>query len=352
MSQILIINLGSASSKVAVFNNKVCVAEELLQHDISITQLSLLEQETYRVKSIESFLYENNISLNTINAIACRGGLLKPIVGGTYFINQTMYNDLRTFKYGVHASNLSGVIGFKLSQKLNIPSYVVDPVVVDELMDIARITGVKDIQRKSIFHALNQKAVAREYAQSIKKSYDQVNVVVAHMGGGITIGAHKQGKVIDVNDGLLGEGPLSPERAGNLPNDALYHWAYQQNLTPKELNNILSKESGLIALCGSNNIKQLIQEYEKNQEIHLAIDAMIYQIAKQIGERAVSLKGSIDQIILTGGIAKSELITKKLSDYVNWIAPMTVYPGEKEMESLAIRVDDVINKKEQVKNYS
>ncbi|KOR13590.1 butyrate kinase [Staphylococcus carnosus] len=352
MAQILVINLGSTSSKIAVFNNQICIAEELLQHDISITQLSLLEQESYRVKSIEAFLSGNNISLKTLSAIACRGGLLKPIVGGTYYINQNMYNDLRSFKYGVHASNLSGIIGFKLSQKLKIPSFVVDPVVVDELIDIARVTGIKDIQRKSVFHALNQKPVAREYAMSIKRNYNQVNVIVAHMGGGITVGAHNNGKVIDVNDGLLGEGPLSPERAGSLPNDTLYKWAHHQQLLPNQLNNILSKESGLIALCGSNDLKQLIQEYNENQKIRLAIDAMIYQTAKLIGERAVTLKGSIDQIILTGGIAKSDFITKKIDEYVNWIAPITVYPGEKEMESLAIRVDDVINKKEQAKIYS
>lgn len=352
MTQILVINLGSTSSKVAIYNNQQCVAEASLQHDIQITQLSLLQQENHRVQAIEVFLADHNIALNEIDAIACRGGLLKPISGGTYAINYKIYDDLRKFKYGTHASNLSGIIGFKLAQKLNIPSFIVDPVVVDEMIDIAKLTGVKAIQRKSIFHALNQKAVARKYAESVNKNYSQVNVIVAHLGGGITIGAHQYGKVVDVNDGLLGEGPFSPERSGSLPNDSLYQWAHHHQFTPTELNHILSKQSGLIALCGSNNLKALIQMYHENENIHLAIDTMIYQIAKQIGEKAIIFKGEIDQIILTGGLANSSLITNRITEYVDWIAPVSVYPGEKEMETLALRVDDVMNNKEHAKNYS
>lgn len=352
MTQVLVINLGSTSSKVAIYNQQHCIAEALLQHDIQITQLSLLQQEAHRVQAIEAFLAEHDIALNEIDAIACRGGLLKPISGGTYAINYKMYDDLRKFKYGTHASNLSGIIGFKLAQKFDIPAFIVDPVVVDEMIDIAKLTGVKAIQRKSVFHALNQKAVARQYAESVNKTYTQVNVIVAHMGGGITIGAHQYGKVVDVNDGLLGEGPLSPERSGSLPNDSLYQWAHSHQYSLAEMNHILSKESGLIALCGSNNLRALIEKYHENEIIHLAIDTMIYQIAKQIGEKAIIFKGKVDQIILTGGLANSSLLTDHITEYVDWIAPVSVFPGEKEMETLALRVNDVMNNKEQVNNYS
>ncbi|MCD8915058.1 butyrate kinase [Staphylococcus simulans] len=352
MTNILVINLGSTSSKIAFFKNKQCAAIETIQHDITITQKPLLEQEPYRIEAIKAFIEASTPGLNSIDAIACRGGLLKPIAGGTYAVNKAMYDDLRHFKYGVHASNLSGIIGYNLGHTLNVPVYIVDPVVVDELVDIARMTGIKGIHRRSVFHALNQKAVARKFAQSQNKKYDEVNVIVAHMGGGITIGAHLQGKVADVNEGLYGEGPLSPERAGSIPNDLLYQFGHTHHYSPEELNHFISKQAGIMSLYETNNIQALVKRYEQDSEVRLILDTMIYQIAKAIGERAVIFKGRTDQIILTGGIAYSSLITNKIAEYTNWIAPVTVYPGELEMESLANRVYETVNLQESVKQYS
>lgn len=352
MVKILVINLGSTSSKIAIFENKICKCEAVIQHDLAITQLPLLDQESHRIQAIESFIKASDYEFENFDAIACRGGLLKPINGGTYEINQAMYHDLKSFNYGKHASNLSGIIGFKLSKLLNIRAYTVDPVVVDEMMDIARITGIKDIYRRSVFHALNQKAVAAEFANSINKDYNHINVIVAHMGGGITIGAHQKGRVIDVNEGLLGEGPFSPERSGSIPNDLLYQFGYEKKMTPKQMNQFLSKSSGMLSLCDTNDIKLLINRYDQDKKIQLMLDSMLYQVAKAIGERAITLKGQVDQIILTGGMAHSQFITDKISSYTDWISPITVYPGEKEMLALAERVTNVINKQEQPKIYS
>lgn len=352
MVNILVINLGSTSSKIAIFENKICKNEQVIQHEIEVTQLPLLDQESHRIQAIETFVKSSKYTFENFDAIACRGGLLKPISGGTYEINQTMYHDLRSFKYGMHASNLSGIIGYKLSKKLKIKAFIVDPVVVDELMDIARITGIKGINRRSVFHALNQKAVATEFANSINKDYNHINVIVAHMGGGITIGAHQKGKVIDVNEGLLGEGPFSPERAGTIPNDLLYQMGYEKKLTPIQMNQLLSKTSGMLSLCNTNDIKLLTKLYMSDTKVQVMLDAMIYQVAKAIGERAIALKGKIDRIILTGGMAYSQLITNQIMSYTDWICPTTVYPGEKEMTALAERVTNVMTKQEQPKIYS
>lgn len=352
MTNILVINLGSTTSKVGFFQNETCVSIETIQHDLNISQKPLLEQQSYRIDTIKSFIEANTPGMESIDAIACRGGLLKPIAGGTYQVNTKMYEDLTSFKYGEHASNLSGIIGYKLGALLKVPVFIVDPVVVDELMDIARITGIKGIQRRSVFHALNQKAVARQYAKSIHSTYDKVNVIVVHMGGGITVGAHKHGKVVDVNEGLYGEGPMSPERAGSIPNELLYEFGMQHQFSLEQLKHFISKQAGIINLCSTNSIKQLVEQYESNTEIKLILDSMIYQIAKTIGERAVVFKGDIDQIIITGGIAYSPLITSKIQAYVEWIAPVSVYPGELEMEALATQVYEAVHLREEVKIYS
>ena len=246
MKNILVLNLGSTSSKVAVFTDYEMLYEDVIRHDMNVTNLPLIDQVPYRLESIKNSMNQHNVSLQAIDAIACRGGVLKPIQGGTYLINEKMLEDLKMFKYGFHASNLSGLIGYELSKKFKIKAYIVDPVVVDELIPEARITGIKGIERKSIFHALNQKSVAKQYAEDNNKVYDDINVIVAHLGGGISVGAHKKGRVVEVNDGLLGEGPFSPERAGSIPNDALIKWVKENNFTVEVANNQLSKSSGLL----------------------------------------------------------------------------------------------------------
>ncbi|SUM36602.1 butyrate kinase [Mammaliicoccus fleurettii] len=263
-----------------------------------------------------------------------------------------MYHDLKSFKYGFHASNLSGVIGYELSQELNIDSYIVDPVVVDELIPEARITGIKGIERRSIFHALNQKSVAKQYADGIGKNYEDINVIVAHLGGGISIGAHRKGRVIEVNDGLLGEGPLSPERAGSIPNDALLKWAIDHDYNSIEANNELSKNSGLLSYFGTNDclkVEQLMENGDKAAK--LVLDAMCYQISKSIGSCAVVLEGQVDQIIITGGLSYSKYIINKVKQYVSWLQNVTIYEGEKEMHALNVGVLDLFYGKISTKSY-
>ncbi|MGP5093745.1 butyrate kinase [Staphylococcus equorum] len=353
MSQILVLNLGSTSSKVAIYTDAYCNYNETIRHDFEITSLNLIEQIKHRRFEIEHFVKKvADVNFSDFDGIACRGGLLKPIRGGVYTINETMYNDLRTFKYGNHASNLSGVIGYELSQDLQIPVFTIDPVVVDELMDIARVTGIKGIKRRCIFHALNQKAVASLYANTSNKTYKQVNVIVAHMGGGITVGAHKQGLVVDVNVGLLGEGPFSPERAGSIPNDLLYKYGYKRNFTPQEMNHFLSKKGGFVNMFNTNDLKGLSHKYESDNDVKLAFDALAYQVAKAIGERAIVFKGNVDQVILTGGLSYNKTLTSLIQSYVDWIAPVTIYPGEKEMDALATRTSLVLEGIESAKVYS
>lgn len=352
MKKILVLNLGSTSSKVAVFDNYDMLFEDVIRHDIEQTNLPLIEQVPFRLESIKNSLNQHHISLQAIDAIACRGGVLKPIQGGTYLVNNIMYQDLKSFKYGFHASNLSGIIGYTFAKELNIQTYIVDPVVVDELIPEARITGIKGIERRSIFHALNQKSVAKQYATDIGKEYEDINVIVAHLGGGISVGAHKKGRVIEVNDGLLGEGPFSPERAGSIPNDALIKWVIDHNLNAKEANNELSKNSGLLSYFGTNDCRKVEEMMENGDKTaKLVLDAMCYQIAKSIGSCAVVLEGKIDQIIITGGLSYSKYITNKVKQYVSWLQNVTIYEGEKEMYSLNIGVLDLLHGKISTKSY-
>lgn len=353
MTRILVLNLGSTSSKIAVYKAHQCMWYDTIRHDIQLTNIPLLEQKPLRLKEIiYSLNLTSDYTIKNFDAIACRGGLLKPMQGGVYHINNEMYEDLKAFKYGVHASNLSGMIGYELGIEMNIPAFIIDPVVVDELFDIAKVTGLKNIKRRSIFHALNQKAVARLYASSIQQAYEDVNVIVAHMGGGITIGAHKNGQVVDVNDGLLGEGPFSPERAGSLPNDQLYEFGYKHKFTPEEMNHFLSKKGGFISMFKTNDLKLLSDKYDSNSEVKLAFDALAYQVSNAIGARSIIFRGQVDQIILTGGLSYNKLLVQKIISFVDWIAPVTIYPGEKEMDTLALRTSNVLDGKEKVKAYS
>lgn len=352
MKKILVLNLGSTSSKVSVFTNYDMLFEDVIRHNIEQTNLPLIDQVPIRLESIKKSLEQHQISLQAIDAIACRGGVLKPVEGGTYLINDMMYHDLKTFKYGFHASNLSGVIGYELSQELNIHSYIVDPVVVDELIPDARITGIKGIERRSIFHALNHKSVAKQYASEIGKKYEDINVIVAHLGGGISVGAHRKGRVIDVNDGLLGEGPFSPERAGSIPNDALIKWVIDHDFTVIEANNELSKHSGLLSYFGTNDFIKVEEMMANGDETaKLVLDAMCYQISKSIGSCAVVLEGQVDQIILTGGLSYSKYLINKVKRYVSWLQNVTIYEGEKEMHALNVGVMDLLHGKISTKSY-
>ncbi|MEJ7540708.1 butyrate kinase [Staphylococcus intermedius] len=351
MTTALVLNLGSTSSKYAIYENDQCRVNENINHGETILNQPLINQEPLRQQMIETAIASQGYALNQIDVIACRGGLLKPLEGGTYAVNKAMYDDLKSFKYGAHASNLSGMIGYQLGLKYQIPVFTTDPVVVDELIDEVRHTGVPSIQRRSIFHALNQKAMARRYASLVNRSYEDINVIVIHMGGGISIGAHEKGRVIDVNEALYGEGPMAMDRSGSIPNDLIVQYMEKHQLSAEQMKVQMSRESGLKAYFHSTDLREIMVNYEQDNKVKLLIDSMVIQIAKAIGERATILKGHVDQIIFTGGMSHSVQLMEKIANYVEWIAPISVYPGEHELITLAERAQLALNEQIKIQIY-
>ncbi|KAA1040139.1 butyrate kinase [Macrococcus equipercicus] len=351
MAHILTLNLGSTSSKIALFDDHTCVITETLRHTVEEVSGTVEEQTAFRLQVVNNFLQNHHIE--TFDAIAARGGLLKPISGGTYLINEAMTKDLLASKYGSHASNISTLLGGQLSKAYNKPAYIVDPVVVDEMSPMAKMTGLKFMERRSIFHALNQKAVARNYAERINRSYEELNLIVAHLGGGITVGTHAGGRVVDVNDGLSGEGPFSPERAGSLPANQLARHVIESQLTIDDVAKLLSKRGGFVSHFGTTDAIAVEQRaLQGDAAAVLAYEAMAYQISKSIAAASVYFNGSADQIIMTGGLAYSNRLVNMITERVQFIAGVTVMPGEKEMEALTAGVLRVLNKEEQPKVYA
>lgn len=350
--KILVLNLGSTSTKVAYFENTQEVSNETLRHTTSQVRLPLLEQIPFRLKLIHEFLDENQIDLKTIDSISARGGLLKPIDGGTYGVNRLMLDELTGFTNGDHASNLSAIIAHELGREYNIQATITDPVVVDELIDEVRMTGIKEISRSSIFHALNQKAVARNFAKKIGRDYTDINVIVVHMGGGITVGAHAHGRVIDVNDGLYGDGPMSPTRSGALPNRAFAKYILDNRLTLDEISTVISKQGGFISLKGTEDALKIEEEaLDGNQYSQHIYHSLSVQVAKEIGSRAAILKGDIDAILFTGGLAYSKYLIELIRPYVEFLGDIDVYPGEEEMQALAEGAYRVLTGEERLKEY-
>lgn len=335
MAFILVLNLGSTSSKIAVYQSEKCLYEENLIHDAVILSRPVFEQINERQTSIEQTLENNDFQIKDIDMIACRGGLLKPIKGGTYVVNDMTYDDLLDGKYGKHAANLSGIIGYQIGKAYDIPVYTTDPVVIDELIDEVRLTGIPGIKRKSIFHALNHKAVARRYANKVNKSYHDLNLIVAHLGGGVSIAAHHHGEVIDVNDALYGEGPMALTRSGTIPNDLLLKFTEDNHYSVNDMKDYITRHAGIQAYTQSTDFKSIMSQYEKQKNVTLLIDAFIIQISKAIAERAAVLKGQVDQILLTGGLSYSKPFVNLISEHTEWIAPVTVFAGEYEMVTLA-----------------
>ncbi len=334
--KILVINPGSTSTKVAVYEDEKSVWMTGAHHPVD--ELSafhhVTEQFAYRRDFILKRLEEAGIPLR-FDAVIGRGGLLKPLRGGVYAVNDKMKQDLRDTNLE-HASNLGAIIADEIARKCNCPAYIADPVVVDELRPEARLTGVPGIERKSIFHALNQKAVARKYAASIGKKYEELNLIVVHLGGGISVGAHRKGKVIDVNNALNGEGPFSPERAGTIPAGQLVDLCFSGKYDARQVRKMLSGKGGIMALLGTNDMVSIEHELEAgNKEVMKVVDAMDYTIAKQIGSMYVSLLGQVDAIILTGGIAYCKYCVDQLKQQTEYLAPVVVMPGEDELGSLA-----------------
>ena len=354
--KILIINPGSTSTKIGVFEDETQVMEATLRHSTEeIAQYaSIIDQKDFRKDVILNALAENAIDLKSIDVVVGRGGLLKPIPGGTYATSDALIEDLKIGKQGQHASNLGGILAKEIAAEIgaNIPSFIVDPVVVDELAPVARFSGHPEMPRISIFHALNQKAVAKRYAKETGKAYEDLNLIVVHMGGGVSVGAHKNGKVIDVANALDGDGPFSPERTGGLPSGSLVRLCFSGKYTEKEVSKMICGNGGFNAYLGTNDMRDVVKLAEEGNETAQAVmDAFHYQLCKEIGAMSVVLGGKVDQIILTGGIAYSAKTQADMKNAVEWIAPVTVYPGEDELLALAQGALRVMNGEEEAKVY-
>ena len=353
-NNLLIINPGSTSTKIGVFQGGKELFQETLRHssDEIAKYDTIFNQMDFRKNIIINVLKEKNFDLNSLAAIVGRGGMLKPMESGTYKVNDRMLEDLKIGVQGEHASNLGGMLANKIAGELNIPAFIVDPVVVDELDDVARVSGVPELPRVSKFHALNQKAVAKRYAKENEKKYEDLNLIVVHMGGGVSVGAHKDGRVIEVNNALDGEGPFSPERAGTVPVGALIKMCYSGEFTEKEVYAKIVGKGGYVAYLNTNDARdvlKLVSEGDKNAELYF--NAFIYQVSKAVGEMSTVLKGKVDRIILTGGIAYSEKVVEELRKRIGWISEITVYPGEDELLALAEGALRVLNGEEEVKEY-
>lgn len=349
----LIINPGSTSTKIAVFEDEEMLFDKTLRHSVEeISQYeTIFDQKQFRKDIIMECLKEQDFDVKTLDMVVGRGGLVKPIPGGTYKVSDALIEDLKIGPQGQHASNLGGVLAREIADEIGKPSFIVDPVAVDELQPVARISGIPDIQRNSIFHPLNQKAMARRYAKENGKRYEDINVIVAHMGGGVSVGAHEKGRVIEVSNALEGDGAFSPERAGGLPVGSLVRLCYSGKYTEKEMYKRLVGGGGFTAYLGSNDMVEITKKAETDDNARLIVDAFIYQIAKDIGSRAAVLKGKVDAIILTGGIAYGKTVTDAIAKYVDWIAPVVVYPGEDELLALAQGGLRVLNGEEEAKDY-
>ena len=367
---ILVINPGSTSDEISFYHGRKLVFHKTVRY--SPTDLKPYEgkkitsQYEMRLKLALDTLKENNISLKEIGAVIGRGGLVKPIEGGVYKVNANLLKDLKNGVMGDHSSNLGGIIADKIASMCKCPSFIADPVVVDEMEDIARYSGMPENPRISILHALNQKKVARHAARQFGKQYRDCNLIVVHGGGGISVGAHRGGRIIDVNNALNGDGPFTPQRSGGVPAGGLVKMCFSGKYTMSEINLKLKGKGGLMAYTGTSDMIAL-EKYIQTGEImpnrgldgnkitrkkaREAVEAMVYQMAKEVGSLAVIFEGKIDSIILTGGLGYDEVVVPFFKKMVSWIAPVMVYPGGDEMSALRIAAQSAMSHPKTVKEY-
>ena len=350
--RILVINPGSTSTKIGVYEDEQLLFDKTLRHSAEdIAQFkTIAAQKDWRRDLVMRALREQGIDARTLSAVSGRGGLLRPIRGGTYAVNDNMVTDCTIGIQGQHASNLGGLIAREIGDELGIPSYIVDPVVIDEMADVARYAGHPLFQRVSIFHALNQKAVAKRFAKEQGKKYEELNLIVAHLGGGISASVHRHGEIIDsVGDD---DGQFSPERSGCVPSLGLIKLCYSGKYTYEEMRKKIRGRGGMYAHLGTSDcrvIEQMIRDGDRHAD--LIFQAQAYQIAKAIGLLSIVLKGDCDAIILTGGVANSKMLTERVEDYVKFIAPVCVMPGENEMEALALGGMRILQGEENARIY-
>lgn len=352
---LLAINPGSTSTKVAVYYNSKLVKEQTLRHDVKELEKfdSIIDQSDFRKDVILRFIKKHDYELIDFDVFVGRGGMMKPLKnGGTYLVTKDMLKDLKSGEYGYHASNLGAIIADDFAKANKRLAYIVNPVCIDEFEEISRISGQKLIERRSVFHALNQKAIAIQFAKDIKKDYKDLNLIVTHLGGGISVGFHKKGRVIDCNNALGGDGPFSPERTGTIPTYPLVDLCFSGEYTKDEVKKLLVGEGGLVSYLGTNDARVVEERIEKgDQEAKLHYDAMAYNVVKEIGSLYFAAKGDIDGIIITGGIAYSKYFINYIKKHINPIMPIKVYPGEDEMRSLAEGAMRVLLKEEKSQVY-
>lgn len=352
--RILAINPSFTSTALAVYENERPIFERSIIHSESLLEQAptLIDQLGLRKTDVLKALDEEGLNLSNFSAVVGRGGLLKPLVGGTYKVNNEMLTDLKSGQSGSHPSNLGGILAYEIAEQLNLPAFIVDPVVVDELDPVARISGFPLINRRSVFHALSQKAVAKRVAKQLETSYSELNLIVAHMGRGITIGLHKKGRVVEVNNGLFGEGPFSVDRVGSLPSGDLVSLCFSGTYSQDQIMDLLITKGGLkgyLGVSGLEDIERMIRSGDKKAK--LIYDAMIYQISKEIGGLSTIVQGQIDGIILTGGLAFGDYLVEGIMEKVSWISDVFVIPGEDELKALVEGTLRVLMGEEEARDY-
>ncbi len=350
----LVINPGSTSTKVAVFEDVDLLVKETIRHDsIKLKQFDELNDQTpFRMQVIIDFLDRTQIDIKDIDHFIGRGGLMKPVKSGIYEVNDAMIEDLSSGKFGEHASNLGGIIAGNLAKKNGKPAYIADPVVVDEMSSVAKISGLNGISRRPLWHALNQKAVAKRYAESQGKKYEQMNLIVAHLGGGISVGLHKRGRVTDVNNALDGDGPFSPERTGGLPVSGVYDLSFSGQYSLSQIKKLNHGFGGLVSYLNTNDAEKVSDMIAEGHVLAKRVmKAMVYQIAKEIGSLYAVTRGNLDAIIITGGLAYNQDVLQPLLAYLNHLGEIVTYPGEDELEALNYNVVTLVQGKQELKKY-
>lgn len=350
----LVINPGSTSTKLAIFDDTELVIKETIRHDSKKLEKydDLADQTPFRKKLILNLLKKSKIRLDTIDAFIGRGGLMKAVKSGIYEVNDKMIKDLASCKYGTHASNLGGILAKELAELNDKKSYIADPVVVDEMSSVAKISGLNGITRRPLWHALNQKAVGRRYAENIGKKYEDLNLIIAHLGGGISVGLHKRGRVTDVNNALNGDGPFSPERTGGLPAAGVYELSFSGQYTLDQIKKLNHGFGGLVSYLGTNDAEKVSDMISEGHVMAKRImKAMVYQIAKEIGGLFAVTRNNLDAIIITGGLAYNQDVLQPLLEYLDHLGEIVVYPGEDELEALNYNVINLYNGVTKLKTY-
>jgi len=334
---LLVINPGSTSTKVAIFQGRQIEASDTLRHDAAAIAAfpRIFDQFDMRRDAVNKFLSDSSFPVERLSAVIGRGGVLPPVEGGVYIVDDVLVGALLEYGWN-HASSLGGLIARDIAQAAGVPAFIADPVTTDELDDLARITGLPEIERRSVFHALNQKAVARRAAWALGREYHECNLIVVHLGGGISVGGHRAGRVVEVSNALDGEGPYAPERSGNLPNTEVVRLCYSGAYTEREIRKKITGQGGLVAYLGTNSLLEVEKRIVAGDEhARLCYEGMAYQVAKEIGRVACAMSGEVDAIVITGGAANSTMLVELITDRVKFVAKVLLYPGEEEMHALA-----------------